>query len=118
MFYETPGADLFFAPNNLSQNTIYAPKDIENFLCFCGLDCHFIEVDSAPQVLTYHFHLKNKTQNTRSALIALRRKLHDEKIVERPSQKADIAIFGLPPNQQNYFTPFHMIFTELTSYNF
>lgn len=92
MFYETPGANLFFAPNNLSQNTIYAPKDIENFLCFCGLDCHFIEVDSAPQVLTYHFDLKNKTQNTRSALIALRRKLHDEKIVERPSQKADIAI--------------------------
>lgn len=114
-YFETPGASLFSAADDsaVEQTRIYKPDNIETFLTFWGLPCKFIAMDTAPQVITYHFDLIDKKQSTRSALTALRRELHDDRIQEQPSKRADIAI--VIPRITRRTVPFCEILEETNS---
>lgn len=63
MYYNLPSSDIL-QPINTSSNAsrIYKGEGIAAALSAYGLPCKFVYVDSAPQIVTYHFDLVNLMQ--------------------------------------------------------
>ncbi len=93
-YYQIPGSTLFSAENPTEETEIYKAGDIAAALTVWGLPCTEAAVDIAPQMIIYHFNLKNPMQGSRLKpyITALEQNLHVNKISQIFSDKANIAI--------------------------
>lgn len=62
MFYNPPSSKILSGSHAVPSYTIFKGSDIAAALSVYGLSCKFICVDTAPQVITYHFDLSNPMQ--------------------------------------------------------
>ena len=111
LYYKCPSRSVLNAAGTPGESRIYKADDIAAALTAWGLPCVSVAVDIAPQVLTYHFDLKNPMQRSslKRYITSLSAVLHT-KATETASQKAHFAIAINRPERVS--VPFGAVLTE------
>lgn len=93
LYYQRPPRSIVGATSTPGTSTIYKADDIAAALTAWGLPCESVAVDIAPQILTYHFNLKNPMQcSTLKRYIASLSAVLHTKATETASARAHFAI--------------------------
>lgn len=111
LYYKRPPCSIVNTAGNPGENCIYKADDIAAALTAWGLPCVAVAVDIAPQILTYHFDLKNPMQRStlKRYITSLSAVLHT-KATETTSTRAHFAIMMKRPERAS--VPFGATLTE------
>ena len=93
VYYQRPPRSIVNTAGTPGAKQIYKADDIAAALTSWGLPCEAVAVDIAPQILTYHFDLKNPMQRStlKRYITSLSAVLHT-KTTESASERAHFAI--------------------------